>query len=158
MKNQTIRTFRFIAHRQHGASACGGAARPRPPLPRKPPLQPRPLLQLKLPAATEAPAAEAAEVTSGMPTALVPPKRPPITALLEQAKTDLPNITINVLQVPFNDIYNKYRTDVAAGGRPDIFIAPNNSLGDDRGEVWLPILPTLPLASSMVLANLVPTA
>jgi len=33
--------------------------------------------------------------------------------------------------VPFNDIFNKYRTDVAAGGGPDMFIAPNDSLGDD---------------------------
>jgi arabinogalactan oligomer/maltooligosaccharide transport system substrate-binding protein len=54
-----------------------------------------------------------------------------LTAILEQAKTDIPNITINVLQVPFNDIFNKYRTDVAAGGGPDMFVAPNDSLGDD---------------------------
>lgn len=54
-----------------------------------------------------------------------------LTKILEQAKTDLPNITINVLQVPFNDIYNKYRTDVASGAGPDMFIAPNDSLGDD---------------------------
>lgn len=54
-----------------------------------------------------------------------------LTKLLEQAKTDLPDVTINVLQVPFNDIFNKYRTDVAAGGGPDMFIAPNDSLGDD---------------------------
>jgi len=51
--------------------------------------------------------------------------------VLEQAATDLPQYKINVLQVPFNDIYNKYRTDVAAGGGPDMFIAPNDSLGDD---------------------------
>jgi arabinogalactan oligomer/maltooligosaccharide transport system substrate-binding protein len=54
-----------------------------------------------------------------------------LTKILEQAKTDLPDVTINVLQVPFNDIYNKYRTDVASGGGPDMFIAPNDSLGDD---------------------------
>ncbi len=52
-----------------------------------------------------------------------------LTKLLEQAKTDLPNITINVLQVPFNDIFTKYDTDVAAGGGPDMFIAPNDNLG-----------------------------
>lgn len=51
--------------------------------------------------------------------------------LLEQAAVDLPNITINVLQVPFGDIFNKYRTDVASGGGPDMFIAPNDSMGDD---------------------------
>jgi arabinogalactan oligomer/maltooligosaccharide transport system substrate-binding protein len=54
-----------------------------------------------------------------------------LAGLLAQAATDLPGIKINVLQVPFNDIYNKYRTDVAAGGGPDMFIAPNDSLGDD---------------------------
>jgi len=54
-----------------------------------------------------------------------------LTKLLEQAAVDMPNIKINVLQVPFNDIFNKYRTDVAAGGGPDMFIAPNDSLGDD---------------------------
>jgi arabinogalactan oligomer/maltooligosaccharide transport system substrate-binding protein len=54
-----------------------------------------------------------------------------LTKVLEQAATDLPEYKINVLQVPFNDIYNKYRTDVAAGGGPDMFIAPNDSLGDD---------------------------
>jgi arabinogalactan oligomer/maltooligosaccharide transport system substrate-binding protein len=54
-----------------------------------------------------------------------------MTKLVEQAGKDLPNIKINVLQVPFGDIFNKYRTDVAAGGGPDMFIAPNDSMGDD---------------------------
>jgi arabinogalactan oligomer/maltooligosaccharide transport system substrate-binding protein len=54
-----------------------------------------------------------------------------MTKLVAQASTALPHIKINVLQVPFNDIFNKYRTDVAAGGGPDMFIAPNDSLGDD---------------------------
>ncbi|MEN6572407.1 MAG: extracellular solute-binding protein [Anaerolineaceae bacterium] len=54
-----------------------------------------------------------------------------LTKLLDQAATDMPDVKINVLQVPFNDIYNKYRTDVAAGAGPDMFVAPNDSLGDD---------------------------
>jgi arabinogalactan oligomer/maltooligosaccharide transport system substrate-binding protein len=54
-----------------------------------------------------------------------------LTAVLAQAAIDLPQYKINVLQVPFNDIFNKYRTDVAAGGGPDMFVAPNDSLGDD---------------------------
>ncbi|MBI3169391.1 MAG: extracellular solute-binding protein [Chloroflexi bacterium] len=52
-----------------------------------------------------------------------------LTTLLEQAAVDLPQYQINVLQVPFNDIFNKYDTDVAAGGGPDMFIAPNDNLG-----------------------------
>jgi arabinogalactan oligomer/maltooligosaccharide transport system substrate-binding protein len=52
-----------------------------------------------------------------------------LTKILEQAASDLPQYKINVLQVPFNDIFNKYDTDVAAGGGPDMFIAPNDNLG-----------------------------
>jgi arabinogalactan oligomer/maltooligosaccharide transport system substrate-binding protein len=80
------------------------------------------------PAATEAPAKE---VTFWHAYGTGSAEEVALTAILEQAKTDLPNITINVLQVPFNDVFNKYRTDVAAGGGPDMFIAPNDSLGDD---------------------------
>ncbi|MCX6065465.1 MAG: extracellular solute-binding protein, partial [Chloroflexi bacterium] len=54
-----------------------------------------------------------------------------LTKVLAAAAVDMPQYKINVLQVPFADIYNKYRTDVAAGGGPDMFIAPNDSLGDD---------------------------
>ncbi|HEY4692348.1 MAG TPA: extracellular solute-binding protein [Bellilinea sp.] len=109
------------------------------------------------PAATEAPTTVPAEATPvpAEPTA-VPMEQVEVTfwhaygtgsaeevalaKLLESAKTDLPNITINVLQVPFNDIYNKYRTDVAAGAGPDMFIAPNDSLGDDaRASLLLDI-------------------
>jgi len=80
---------------------------------------------------TEAPVVEPVEVTfwhaygTGSAEELV------LASILEQAAIDLPNIKINVLQVPFNDIFNKYRTDVAAGSGPDMFIAPNDSLGDD---------------------------
>lgn len=107
------------------------------------------------PAATEAPTTAPAEPTSAPADATPVPAEPTAAAvepvevtfwhaygtgsaeevalakLLESATADLPNITINVLQVPFNDIYNKYRTDVAAGSGPDMFIAPNDSLGDD---------------------------
>ncbi len=101
----------------------------------------------EVPAATEAPATEAPAATEA-PTATEPPAAPvevtfwhaygtgsaeemALTKVLDQAAKDLPNIKINVLQVPFNDIYNKYRTDVASGAGPDMFIAPNDSLGDD---------------------------
>ncbi len=54
-----------------------------------------------------------------------------LTNVLAQAKIDLPQYDIQVLQIPFSDIFTKYRTDVAAGGGPDMFVAPNDSLGDD---------------------------
>lgn len=54
-----------------------------------------------------------------------------LAKVLAAAAVDMPQYKINVLQIPFADIYNKYRTDVAAGGGPDMFVAPNDSLGDD---------------------------
>ena len=54
-----------------------------------------------------------------------------LTAVLAKAAIDLPQYKINVLQVPFNDIFNKYSTDVAAGGGPDMFVAPNDNLGSE---------------------------
>jgi arabinogalactan oligomer/maltooligosaccharide transport system substrate-binding protein len=54
-----------------------------------------------------------------------------LAEVLAAAATDMPEYKINVLQVPFGDIFNKYRTDVAAGGGPDMFIAPNDDLGND---------------------------
>ena len=84
-------------------------------------------------AATEEPGTEVpkAEVTFWHAYGTGSAEEVAMAKLLEQAAVDLPNITINVLQVPFNDIYNKYRTDVASGGGPDMFIAPNDSMGDD---------------------------
>jgi arabinogalactan oligomer/maltooligosaccharide transport system substrate-binding protein len=81
--------------------------------------------------ATEVPAAAAVEVTFWHAYATGSIEEVALTKNLAQAATDLPNIKINVLQVPFGDIFNKYRTDVAAGGGPDMFIAPNDDLGND---------------------------
>jgi arabinogalactan oligomer / maltooligosaccharide transport system substrate-binding protein len=108
MKNKLSVLFGLLLIASMVLSACGGAA----------PTE----------AATEAPATE---VTFWHAYGTGSAEEAALAKLLEQAKTDLPGITINVLQVPFNDIFNKYRTDVAAGGGPDMFIAPNDSLGDD---------------------------
>ncbi len=131
-------------------SACGAAATPTavPPKPTDVPAKP---------AATEAPKPTAVPPTAVPPTAVPPTATPkPVevtlwhaygtgsaeeTVMTELAKAaaaspDLAGIKINVLQIPFNDIFNKYRTDVAAGGGPSMFIAPNDSLGDDaRGKL-----------------------
>lgn len=90
------------------------------------------------PAATTAPKAEATavpakpvEITFWHAYGTGSQEEVAMTKLVEQAAKDLPELKINVLQIPFNDIFNKYRTDVAAGSGPDMFIAPNDSLGDD---------------------------
>lgn len=60
-----------------------------------------------------------------------------LAKIIQQARVNLPDITINVLQVPYDDIYNEYRTAVASGGGPDLFIAPNDSLGDDARSFYI---------------------
>jgi len=81
-------------------------------------------------AATEVPAAPV-EVTIWHAYGTGSAEETAFAKVLAQAAIDLPQYKINVLQVPFNDIFNKYSTDVAAGGGPDMFIAPNDNLGDE---------------------------
>ena len=53
---------------------------------------------------------------------------------LEAVRAANPDLTINVVEQPFDQIFNKWRTDVAAGEGADMFIAPNDSLGQDARE------------------------
>ena len=98
------------------------------------------------PAATQAPATEPAATTAPTEAPVVTEAPAPVevtfwhaygtgsaeeTALAgpSQAAIDMPDVKINVLQVPFNDIYNKYRTDVAAGSGPDHVRRPQRLIG-----------------------------
>ncbi len=54
-----------------------------------------------------------------------------INTLVTNAKKQFPNATINVLEVPFDQLFNKFETEAAAGGGPDMFTAPNDSLGKE---------------------------
>jgi len=40
-----------------------------------------------------------------------------------------PGLVVNVLEVPFGDVFNKWNLEVASGGGPDLMIVPNDSLG-----------------------------
>ncbi|HEX2698068.1 MAG TPA: extracellular solute-binding protein [Anaerolineales bacterium] len=63
-----------------------------------------------------------------------------INQLASQYMTDHPNVKITVLEVPFDQLFNKYETDTAAGGGPDMFTAPNDNLGSEvRSGVIAPI-------------------
>ncbi|CAN5586770.1 hypothetical protein BH20CHL7_BH20CHL7_02310 [soil metagenome] len=57
-----------------------------------------------------------------------------LTQVLDSVKTANPDLVVNVLEVPFADIYNKWNTDVATGAGPTMFIAPNDSLGFQARE------------------------
>ena len=45
-----------------------------------------------------------------------------------------PDLKVTVLEVPFADLFNKYNADAATGAGPDLFIAPNDSLGFQARE------------------------
>jgi arabinogalactan oligomer/maltooligosaccharide transport system substrate-binding protein len=54
-----------------------------------------------------------------------------ITQLVEAYQTANPNVTVNVQNIPFDQIFNKFKTDVASGGASaDMFTAPNDDLGN----------------------------
>jgi arabinogalactan oligomer/maltooligosaccharide transport system substrate-binding protein len=54
-----------------------------------------------------------------------------ITQLVEAYQTANPNVTVNVQNIPFDQIFNKFTTDVASGGSSaDMFTAPNDDLGN----------------------------
>ncbi len=114
------------------------------------------------PAATQAPAATQPPSATQAPAATQPPAATATTAPIEltvwhgyhaggseeatinQIAADYqkanPNVKLTVLEVPFNDLFNKYETDTAAGGGPDMFTAPNDSMGNEvRSGVIAPI-------------------
>jgi arabinogalactan oligomer/maltooligosaccharide transport system substrate-binding protein len=45
------------------------------------------------------------------------------------ANAENPNLTVHVVEVNFGDLFNTYQLQ-AASGAPDLFVAPNDSLGD----------------------------
>jgi Maltose-binding periplasmic proteins/domains len=47
--------------------------------------------------------------------------------IVAQVKAANPGLTINVLDVPFNNLFSKFETS-ASTGEPDLYIAPNDSL------------------------------
>ena len=53
------------------------------------------------------------------------------TRIVENVTTEYPDLQIEALDVPFSDIFKKFETESAAGGGPDMFIAPNDSLGSE---------------------------
>jgi arabinogalactan oligomer/maltooligosaccharide transport system substrate-binding protein len=60
--------------------------------------------------------------------------------ILDLYKTQNPNVTVDVLYVPFDQLANKWSTEVAAGGGPDMFTMPNDDLGNwIRGGLVAPV-------------------
>jgi arabinogalactan oligomer/maltooligosaccharide transport system substrate-binding protein len=146
MKTKLSMLFGLLIIASMVLAACGGgAATEAPPVVTEPPAEEPAATEppAEEPAATEPPAAEVTEVTFWHAYGTGSAEEQALAKVLEMAATDLPQYQINVLQVPFNDIYNKYRTDVASGAGPDMFIAPNDSLGDDARNGLIADITTL---------------
>src|SRR5437870_1993346 len=54
-----------------------------------------------------------------------------LNQLIDKIRTANPTAKITVLQVPFDQVFNKFQTEAAAGGGPDLFTAPNDELGNE---------------------------
>lgn len=52
-----------------------------------------------------------------------------LNTVLANVQAANPDLNITVLEVPFNDVFNKFQLEVASGGGPDLMIVPNDSLG-----------------------------
>jgi arabinogalactan oligomer / maltooligosaccharide transport system substrate-binding protein len=91
-------------------------------------------------ATTAAPAAAAAEITLWHGYHTGGSEEATLTKLVDQYMKDHPTVKVNVLAIPFDQIFNKYETETAAGGGPDLYTAPNDSLGNEvRASVVAPI-------------------
>jgi arabinogalactan oligomer/maltooligosaccharide transport system substrate-binding protein len=76
-----------------------------------------------------------------------------INKLIESAKATNSGATITVLAVPFDQVFNKFETEAATGGGPDLFIAPNDSLGKHVRAALLQ-----PVDGKIDTSNLLPVA
>ncbi len=55
--------------------------------------------------------------------------------VLEDLKVKYPDLTIDAIEVKFDDLYKNFEVESGAGGGPDMFIGPNDSLGNEaRGQ------------------------
>ena len=135
MNKKLLALFSVLLIAAFALSACGSAA-------------------TATPAATEAPAVTQAPAATEAPTAAPAPvtltiwhgyhaggsEESTINTLVAQYMKDHPNVTVTVLEVPFDQLFNKYETDTAAGQGPDMFTAPNDNLGSEvRSGVIAPI-------------------
>lgn len=84
--------------------------------------------------ASEAPAALAGDITLWHSYGSGGGETGALNTILDNVRTANPDLNIEVVEQPFDQIFNKWRTDVAAGGGADMFIAPNDDLGRDARE------------------------
>jgi arabinogalactan oligomer / maltooligosaccharide transport system substrate-binding protein len=84
-------------------------------------------------------------------------ERDAFDTMVAAVKTDNPGLTVNVLDVPFANLFTKFETAAAVGGGPDLYIAPNDSLPTEARagllkdeSALLPVLKAAPYSESQV--------
>lgn len=80
-----------------------------------------------------------------------------LNKVLDSVKAANPDLKLTVVEQPFADIFTKWRTDTAAGGGADLFIAPNDDLGKDARAGSIADIDSL-LNGNPALANFLPVA
>jgi len=110
--------------------ACGGGASPTP-APSKAPTE----------TATPAPAGLKGELTvwhsygSGAGT-----EAQALKEVTDKIKAANPDLTLTIQDIKFDDLFKKFELEAASGGGPDLFIAPNDSLGKEaRASLFLDV-------------------
>jgi arabinogalactan oligomer/maltooligosaccharide transport system substrate-binding protein len=89
---------------------------------------------------TQPPAAQKVELTIWHAYGTGSNEEKAITQILDAYRAANPNVTLNVLQIPFDQVFNKWETEVAAGGGPDMFTAPDDNFGKEiRAGLIAPI-------------------
>ncbi len=97
-------------------------------------------------AASEAPSAAASAAASAAPSAAAltgsltvweaygasgNAEKDAFDAAVKNVMAANPGLTVTVLDVPFNNLFTKFETEAASGGGPDLYIAPNDSVGKE---------------------------
>ncbi|PDW00838.1 extracellular solute-binding protein [Candidatus Chloroploca asiatica] len=100
--------------------ACGGQTATPPPAPTEP----------SAPTTPEDPSGVTGTVTLWHAYGTGSAEEEAVNTLVANARAAYPDATINMLQIPFDQIFNKFQNEVTSGAGPDMFIAPNDSLGD----------------------------
>jgi arabinogalactan oligomer/maltooligosaccharide transport system substrate-binding protein len=135
--NKKLKIASLVAGLALVVGACAGGASPSPSAPSQAPSTSAPASQEP----SEAPAALSGELTvwhsygSGAGTEATALKE--VTDAIKAANPDL---KLTIQDVKFDDLFKKFELEAAAGGGPDLFIAPNDSLGKEaRAGLFLEI-------------------
>ena len=159
--NTKLRVLGVLASLTVVVAACGTSASPSPATGGGASAAPSTAAESSAPASTEPSAAAAAPLTGSLTLwhsyGSGGGETGALNKVLDKVKAANPDLKITVVEQPFSDIFTKWRTDTAAGGGADLFIAPNDDLGKDARADSIADIDSL-LTGSPVLANYLPVA